>query len=49
MMTNRSNHIPMFVVMEMMNITAIFRRIFLIQKNCGMTQLQMVIVHHAHQ
>src|SRR5579885_1867075 len=48
-MTNRSNHIPMLVVMEMMNITGIDRRIALIQKSCGINTLQVYIDHAAHQ
>src|ERR1019366_464449 len=42
MMTKRSNHMPMLIMMETTNMTAMFVRIFLNQKSCGMKTLQVI-------
>ena len=47
--TKRSNHIPMLVVMLMMNITHRLVRMRLNQYSCGMIRLQVYIDHAAHQ
>ena len=43
-MTNRSNHMPMFTRIERINTMNMLVRIFLNQKNCGTTTLQVIIV-----
>src|SRR5271157_4621809 len=43
MITKRSNHMPMLVVMEMANMIGMLVRIFLNQNNCGMTTLHVII------
>jgi hypothetical protein len=48
MMTKRSNHIPMLMMIETTNITGMFVRIFLNQKICGERTLQEIIVQYAH-
>ncbi len=47
--TKRSNHMPIFVVMLMTNITHRLLRMLLNQYNCGMKTLQVYIDHAAHQ
>ena len=43
MMTNRSNHMPMFTNMQMVNTTHRLRRHQRNQKNCGESTLQLII------
>src|SRR5678816_3373755 len=49
MITNRSNHIPMFTKMHSTNTMIGLRRIFFDQKNCGMSTLQLTIAKYDHQ
>ena len=43
-MTNRSNHMPMFTKIEAMKSTVVFVRSFFDQKSCGVMTLQVIIV-----
>src|SRR4051812_43080344 len=49
MMTNRSNHIPMVTRKLITKTTNGLVRIFLNQKTCGESTLQLIIVQYAHQ
>ena len=49
MITKRSNHIPMFTKIEMINTKTMFVRHHLNQKTCGEITLQEIIVQYAHQ
>src|SRR5882757_9481891 len=49
MITKRSNHIPMFTMIESTNVAERLVRIFLNQKSCGETTLQVIIHQYAHQ
>ena len=40
--TNLSNHIPIFTMIDMMNVAAIFVRIFLNQNNWGEITLHVI-------
>ena len=44
MMTNRSNHIPMFTKMLTMKTKSIFSRSFLNQNRCGQITLQEIML-----
>ena len=49
MITNRSNHMPIFTKMARINDARSDVRIFLDQNNCGAIRLQVIIVQYAHQ
>lgn len=43
MITNRSNHIPMFTKIEMMKVAVRLLLMLLNQKSCGVITLQVII------
>ena len=47
MITNRSNHMPIFTKMLITTIIHGVVRIVLLQKNCGAITLQLTIVQYA--
>ena len=49
MITKRSNHIPMFTKMEMINVASTLVLIFLNQKSCGVITLHVIMLQYAHQ
>ena len=44
MITKRSNHMPTFTTMLTMNISGMLVRIFLNQKSCGVSTLQVTMM-----
>ena len=44
MITNRSNHMPMLTRIETTNIAGMLVRIFLNQKSCGTSTLQVTMI-----
>ncbi len=48
MISNRSNHIPMFANIATVNTTARFVRIFLIHRICGEIALQKIMIQNDH-
>src|SRR5258706_3040 len=49
MITNRSNHMPMFTKMQMTNMSSMLRRTDFIHSSSGMITLQVNMIAVAHQ